>query len=232
MASITLPNETTDYREARNELLKAEIDLRTQVERVAAIRRGLPLGGRLKQDYAFDEMAADGQLRKVKLSELFEGSKESLFIYSFMYGPKMENPCPMCSSIIDGLNGNAPQITERINLAIVARSPIDRIMDFAKRRGWNALRLLSSANNSYNADYYGETAGGDQYPMANVFVRRNGSIHHFWGSELLYAGLEGDPRHMDMMWPLWNVLDATPEGRGSNWYPKLWAVSGAQGQGS
>jgi predicted dithiol-disulfide oxidoreductase (DUF899 family) len=220
MSGLTFPNETPRYRDARSELLQAEIDLRAQVERVAAMRRELTPGGELKEDYAFEEIASDGKAGTVRLSELFEDSKTSLFVYSFMYGPKMASPCPMCSSIIDGLNGNARHITQRINLAVVARSPIERIMAFAKARGWNSVRLLSSANNSYNADYFGETAAGDQYPMANVFVRRNGGIHHFWGAEMLYANLEGDPRHMDLMWPLWNVLDATPEGRG-DWYPPL-----------
>lgn len=94
------------------------------------------------------------------------------------------------------------------------------MMRLAKARGWNSLRLLSSAKNTYNTDYFGETADGDQYPMANVFVRRDGAIHHSWGAETLDAELEGDPRHMDLMWPLWNVLDTTPEGRG-DWYPPL-----------
>ncbi|HEV8487417.1 MAG TPA: DUF899 family protein [Blastocatellia bacterium] len=221
MAPLRFPNETTGYREARDGLLKAEIELVAQIERVAAMRRGLPPGGVLKEDYAFEEIAADGQLRTVKLSELFEGSKTSLFVYSFMYGPKMENPCVMCSSILDGLNGNARHITQRVNLAVVARSPIERILAFAKPRGWNSLRLLSSAKNSYNADYFGETAEGDQYPMANVFVRKGDLINHFWGTDMLYADLDREPRHMDLMWPLWNVLDTTPEGRGQDWYPPL-----------
>jgi predicted dithiol-disulfide oxidoreductase (DUF899 family) len=221
MASMKFPNETTDYRQARSALLQAEIDLRNQVEQVAAMRRRLPPGGAVKQDYEFDEIGPGGQIRKVKLSELFEGSKNSLFIYSFMYGPKMEHPCVMCSSIVDGLNGNARHITQRINLAVVARSPIERIMAFARPRGWNSVRLLSSANNSYHPDYFGETDAGDQRPMANVFVRSDGVIRHFWGTEMAYADIEGQPRHMDLMWPLWNVFDTTPEGRGTDWYPPL-----------
>jgi len=222
MATLKFPNERPDYREARDSLLKAEIDLRAQIERVAALRRGLPPGGALIQDYEFDEIGPDSKIRKVKLSELFQGNKNSLFVYSLMYGPKMEHPCVMCSSIVDGLNGNARHISERINLAVVARSPIERIMEFARHRGWNRVRLLSSANNTYNADYFGETAAGDQYPMANVFVRKDGSINHFWGTEMLYNGTNGqDPRHMDLMWPLWNVFDTTPEGRGTDWYPSL-----------
>jgi len=221
MASMKFPNENQGYREARDKLLKAEIDLREQVERVAAMRRALPRGGALKQDYEFDEIGPDGNKRGVRLSELFQGSKDSLFLYSLMYGPKMEDPCVMCSSIVDALNGNARHISERINLAVVARSPIERIIAFAKPRGWNSVRLLSSANNTYHPDYFGETADGEQYPMANVFVKRGGQIDHFWGTEMLYADIEGQPRHMDLMWPLWNVFDTTPGGRGTDWYPSL-----------
>jgi predicted dithiol-disulfide oxidoreductase (DUF899 family) len=220
MSGLSFPNESISYRAARNELLEKEIALRAEVERVAALRRGLPPGGQLKENYAFEEIDSDGEVRSVKFSELFDESKTSLFVYSWMYGPAMAQPCPMCASIIDGLNGNAPHIKQRINLVVVARSPIERITAFAKGRGWTSLRFLSSAKNSYNADYFGETAGGDQYPMANIFVRRDGSIHHFWGTEMLYANVGGDPRHMDLMWPLWNVLDTTPEGRG-DWYPPL-----------
>ena len=131
------------------------------------------------------------------------------------------HPCGMCSSILDGLNGNARHIDQRVNFVAVARSPIERILAFARPRGWNSLRLLSSANNTYNADYFGETSEGDQYPMANVFMREGDVIRHFWGTDMLYADLDRQPRHMDLMWPLWNLLDTTPEGRGRDWYPPL-----------
>lgn len=220
MPALIFPNESPDYRRARDELARAEMDLKRQVDHTAALRRRLPLGGALKEDYVFDELGKDGRVRKVKLSELFERGKDSLFLYSFMYGPEMTEACPMCSSFLDGLNGNAPHIAQRIKLAVVARSPIRRIAKFATTRGWKNLRMLSSARNSYNADYFGETADGKQDTMANVFTRRDGAIYHFWGSEKQYLRPGGDPCHMDMMWPLWNVLDTTPEGRG-DWYPPL-----------
>ena len=107
-------------------------------------------------------------------------------------------------------------------MAIVARSPIERIQEHAAARGWKRLRLLSSANNSFQADYHAEAPDGAQWPMANVFVRRDGTIHHFWGSELMFREFPtGNQRHVDMIWPLWNVLDLTPEGRGESWYPSL-----------
>ena len=220
MAALTFPNESPDYRHARNELAKAEMDLKQQVDRTAALRRQLPLGGALKEDYVFEELGKGGRARKIRLSDLFENGKDALFLYSFMYGPKVKDACPMCSSFLDGLNGNAPHIMQRINLAVVARSPIQRIAKFANARGWNRLRMLSSARNSYNVDYFGESANGEQDTMANVFVRRDGRIYHFWGTEKQCLTPQSDPCHMDTMWPLWNVLDTTPEGRG-DWYPPL-----------
>jgi len=218
----TFPNESHEYRKARNELLEAEAALRRQIEEVAALRRKLPLGGPVKEDYVFEEIREGGRVTKVKLSELFAPGQDSLFLYGFMFGPDMKEPCPLCTSMLDGLNGSALHVTQRVNLAVAARSPIQRIKEFAATRGWTNLRLLSSANNRYHRDYLAEDADGNQWPMANVFVKRGRAIHHFWGSELLFNKYEGgDMRHLDLLWPLWNVFDLTPEGRGENWYPSL-----------
>jgi predicted dithiol-disulfide oxidoreductase (DUF899 family) len=215
------PNESPEYRKARDELLAAEAKLRTHVEEVAALRRKLPLGGKIGEDYAFEEWG-DGSVRPVRLSQLFEPKKDSLFLYSFMYGPNMKRPCPLCTSFLDGLDAQVQHIGQRISVAVAARSPIQRIREFAQERGWKRLRLVSSANNSYHRDYFGEDKKGSQWPMANVFVRRPGGVHHFWGSELLFEDYSGgDSRHIDMMWPLWNVLDTTPEGRTRDFYPEL-----------
>ena len=210
-------NEGKAYRTARNKLLRAEIALRRRVEQLAALRRKLPVGGAVPEDYAFESESGP-----VRLSQLFERG-DTLVAYSFMYGPKMARPCPMCSSMLDGLNGNAGHIAERTNLVVIAKSPLPRILEFARERGWSKLRFISSANNTYNRDYHGEGPDGSQWPMMNVFVRRKGAIRHFWASEMLAA--KSDPRqnarHVDTTWPLWNLLDLTPEGRGKDWYPKL-----------
>ncbi len=222
MTNPTFPNESAEYRSARDTLLTAEAELRQHIEDVAALRRRLPLGGEVKEDYVFDELGPGGEVTQVRLSELFAPDKESLFIYSYMYGPAMKTPCTLCTAILDGLNGNALHVARRLNLAVVARSPIERVTEVARSRGWTNLRLLSSADNTYQADYFGEDESGNQWPMANVFARRNGAIHHSWGSELLFRPFEGgDMRHVDLLWPLWNLLDLTPEGRGMDWYPKL-----------
>jgi predicted dithiol-disulfide oxidoreductase (DUF899 family) len=225
--AASFPNESPDYRRARNELLDAEIDLRRHVERVAELRRQLPPGGKVPEDYVFEEGGRDlndrSTSRRVRMSELFEPGKDTLMLYSFMYGPAMAAPCPMCSSLIDGFNAVAPHLAERINFAVVAKSPVERIREFARGRGWDGVRFLSSGGNTFNRDYHGEMPDGAQMPMMNVFVRRDGAVHHFAGSELLYAPADPgqDPRHIDITWPLWNLLDLTPEGRGTKWYPTL-----------
>jgi predicted dithiol-disulfide oxidoreductase (DUF899 family) len=225
--SFRFPNEGDSYRSARNQLLQAEMDLRRRVEEVAALRRQLPLGGEISEDYIFEEGPADlnapPTVRQVSLSQLFQPGKDTLALYSFMFGPKMKAACPMCSSIIDGLNATAIHACQRMSLAVVAKSPLERLRGFALHRGWSRLRLLSSAGNHYNRDYYGENSEGGQQPSLNIFVRRGGKVQHFFHSELLLVPPEPgqNQRHVDMMWPLWNLLDFTPEGRGTDWYPGL-----------
>ena len=220
------PNESKAYRAARDNLLKAEMDLRRNVESVAALRRKLPLGGPIPEDYEFEEGAADiddtETVRRVRMSDLFRRDA-SLAVYSYMYGPAMAKACPMCTSILDALDRTAPHAGQRINVVVVAKSPIQRIRAIARERGWRNLRLLSSAGNSYNRDYHGEDAKGSQTPALNVFTREGGRIHHAWCSELMFAPSDPgqNPRHVDMMWPLWNLFDFTPEGRGTDWFPKL-----------
>jgi predicted dithiol-disulfide oxidoreductase (DUF899 family) len=129
----------------------------------------------------------------------------------------------MCTSFLDSIEGAIDHLTQRANFAVVAKSPLARVKKIAKARGWRRLPLLSSANNTYNLDYHGENAAGGQLPMMNVFVRRNGAIYHSYATELHFmpADKGQNQRHIDMMWPLWNMLDLTPEGRGADWYPSL-----------
>jgi predicted dithiol-disulfide oxidoreductase (DUF899 family) len=216
---IRFPGESDEYRAARNELLLAEMDLRERLEAVAALRRRLPRGGRLKEDYVFEEISAGAQ-RRTRFSELFGPGRRSLVVYSFMYGPAAERPCPMCTSFLDGLDRYALHVEPRVALAVVAKSPIERIRAWGDERGWTRLRLLSSSGNAYNADYHAETPDGGQIPACNLFIRTDNDIHHFWGAELLYAPAQGHPRHVDLLWPIWAFFDLTPEGRDS-WMPKL-----------
>lgn len=219
---VRFPGESPAYRAARDKLIEAEIALRRQIEAVAEERRKLPLGGEVPEDYLFDE--SDGSaVKQVRLSQLFADKKDTLIVYNYMYGPQMAEPCTLCTSMLDSLNGEAPHVVQRVNLAVVAKSPIARIIEFTRARGWRNLRLLSSANCTYNTDYHGENEKGDQVPAINVFVRRDGRVHHFYNAETLYGQADPgqDNRHLDLIWPLWNVFDLTPEGRGEKWYPRL-----------
>lgn len=233
------PGESADYRRARNDLLEAELELRRAIERVASQRRALPPGGVVPEDYRFEE--ADGSGGEVGFSELFAAGKDTLVVYSFMFPryhsdsrpaptrgatanlPREETPCPSCTSILDSLDGAAQDLNQVVNLAVVAKSDPGRVRAFADDRGWRNLRLLSSRNNSYNRDYNAEDAEGNQAPILNVFVRVGDEIRHTWASELMWAPRdEGeDPRHVDSIWPLWNVLDMTREGRGGADLPGL-----------
>lgn len=219
-----LPGESDEYRAARDELLAAEVELRDAVERVAAMRSRLPLGAPVGEDYEFEEaVLPDGGVRRVTLSGLFEEGRDSLIVYQYMWAPDWEKPCPMCTAIVDNLDGNALHARRRTNLVVIAKAPAARLAEMAAARGWRHIRLASSYGTTFNRDYLAEWESdhGSQHPMINVFARRDGAIHHFWSSEAMFVDRGGDPRHADMIWGLWNLLDLTPEGRGTEWYPSL-----------
>jgi predicted dithiol-disulfide oxidoreductase (DUF899 family) len=238
---VAFPGESAEYRAARNRLLDQEIELRGAMEAVAAARRRLPPGGVVPEDYVFRGQGPDGGPAEVRLSELFDPGKDSLLIYSMMFprapdddspGPQggqtallplAESPCPSCTALLDQLDGAAEHAAQRVNLAVAAKAPIERVLTFARERGWRRLRLLSSAGTSYNRDYLAETADGNQQPMLNVFQRDRETIRHFWGSELFYAPADPgqEPRHVGTIEPLWNLFDLTPEGRGTDWHEQL-----------
>ena len=223
------PGESDEYRQARDDLLRAEMELRSQSEAVAEQRRRLPLGGTVPEDYEFQDWdVPTGSPRGVKLSELFQGDKDTLFLYAFMFlpgpnGDPLGSPCPACTSIIDAVAGQARHLSQLVNLAVSAKVPIEQFRAHAYTRGWADIRMLSSAANSFNHDYRSERPDGGQLPIAHVFVRRDGAIHHTWSSELAFAPTaEGQhPRHVDFMWPMWNILDMTPGGRTEGFHPSL-----------
>ena len=225
-AATRFPGESDEYRRARNRLLRSEINLKRQEETVAKQRRALPLGGAVKTDYAFAGAAAgDGDVRDVTLSELFAPGKKTLYLYNFMFPERVGSmtPCPSCTSIIDAVDGAARHLAQRINFAVIAKAPIETFVRHARNRGWRHTLLLSSADNTFNRDYGAEDETGQQWPLAHVFTRRGKKIHHFWTSELWWAPHDPgqDARHVDFMWPLWLMLDRTPEGRGKTWGPQL-----------
>ena len=236
MTNLNFPNESAAYRAARNALLAEEIALRRHAEAVAAQRRALPEGGKVPEDYLFERIGANGMPEMVAMSKLF-GRHRTLILYSFMYGPDVDEPCPMCTHLLDSVNGGARHAGQRASLYVVAKSPIARLVEWARARGWDHLRFLSTAGNGYDADYFGDSSkvpaeirrmrdpkGGPDWDetMFHVFRLDEGIVRHFWGSELTWAPAEPGQHHRsgDAVNALWGLLDMTPEGRG-NFMPKL-----------
>jgi predicted dithiol-disulfide oxidoreductase (DUF899 family) len=222
MAAFRFPNESAEYRRRRDALLEREIELRDQIEAVAAERRALPLGGRLKEDYRFERVAEDGQACPVAFSELF-GEHDSLIIYSMMFGPEWDAPCPSCASIVDSINVNGRAVRETTALAVVAAARVEQLEHWGRRRGWSNFVLASALNNDYLLDYCAFPDATDPALVSalNAFKRTPDGIFHTWGSELAGRPMaNGHPRHVDMIWPLWNLLDVTPGGRGDAVVPK------------
>jgi predicted dithiol-disulfide oxidoreductase (DUF899 family) len=102
---------------------------------------------------------------------------------------------------------------------MIVRSPIERLVAFKKERVWRHLRLYSDTDGDYTRDYvHPEDA---DVPGHSIFTRRHGTIRHFWSEEMSEGDPGQDPRGAPDPMPLWQVLDKTPEGRGTDWYPKL-----------
>ena len=212
--------ESAAYRAARIALLAEEIALRRQIQRAAEHRRALPPGP-VAKDYRF----LDEQGRELGLLDLF-GEHDTLFTYFWMFGPERERPCPMCTSFVGSLDVPAPDIAQRLALAIVGRSPVARQLAFARERGWDHLKFYQTVGDDFARDSGALTDGpnGIDEGAAVVVWRRDGD-----GARLFWAA-EGGPETADPGFdphlapdptPLWNLLDWTPEGRSPGWYPRL-----------
>jgi len=152
MSGLRYPNESREYRDARDRLLKEEQELIDKVKSVAARRRNLPPGGQLKEDYIF-QWANDGKVgNRVKFSELFT-DKDTLLLYSFMFGPNWDKPCPSCTSLVDGFDRTSYQVTRDAAFVAIAKAPADRINAWAKERRWSQIALVSGSDSPYQADY-------------------------------------------------------------------------------
>jgi predicted dithiol-disulfide oxidoreductase (DUF899 family) len=219
-----LTNESEEYLGKREELRLAEVELMRQRERVAALRRGLPQGAAV-QDYAFTEGRADLEagdmpIRTVRLRELFTGPNRSLVVYHFMYGKKQARPCPMCTMIIDGWNGIGHHVSQNADVVIVAAADPAALREHARKRGWDNLRLLSCGDNTFKYDLGSEDREGRQNSTVSVFTKdADGTVRHFYTAHPSMA-LDIKERGLDLLCPVYNVLDLTPQGRG-NWSASL-----------
>jgi predicted dithiol-disulfide oxidoreductase (DUF899 family) len=212
---VHFPNESAAYRKSRNALLVEEIELRRHMERVASQRRELPPGGEIPRNFEFvSEQGLTG------LSELF-GDKSTLMIYSMMYGPQRKAPCPSCTSFLSSWNGTAVNLRERVAMVVTARSPIERLIEYKTQRGLTNLRFGSDVSGEYTRTYVSPEDA--DVPGFSVFSRRDGIIRHFYTGEMSGAMADPgqDPRGGPDLDPLWLMLDVTPGGRGTDWYPRL-----------
>lgn len=213
------PGESEGYAQARQELLAQEIELQRHIDSVAEQRRKLPPGPVIDKDYRFKDVNGD----EVGLADLF-GDKETLVTYFWVYGPDRERPCPMCTNLLGPLDANAKDLQQRVALAILGRSPVERQVAFARERGWRHLQFHQTVGDGYALDFGGlDPAKGWEYPVLAVFRKTGDGVRLFWKGEMTgeMADAGKDPRGGPDFAPLWSALDLTPEGRGEKWYPKL-----------
>ena len=186
-----LANESAAYGAARAALLQAEIALRDQREKVAELRRQLPVDTEV-EEYLFHEgprdLTQDAPISEVRLAELFDKPDQPPVVYQFMYGVAQENPCPSCTMWTDGLNAVAHHLAQQVNFAVIAAAGIKDWRAWGRQRGWSRLRLVSSAGTSFKEDFKLQDEDGDRYPGVSVFVRKSdGSLRHFYSSSAIMA---------------------------------------------
>ncbi|MBU0748332.1 MAG: DUF899 family protein [Gammaproteobacteria bacterium] len=217
-AKTPFPGASAAYEKARQELLAREIEFRRQLTKLTEQRRALPPGPVIEKDYRFK----DEQDFEVGLLELFD-DKDTLVTYFWMYGQQRGRPCPMCTNWLGAVNGNAADIKQRVALKILGRSPVERQFAFAQERGWRHLNFVQTVGDDYAKDLGVLMPDGSEYPALVVFRRDGDKVRLFWASEMTreMADPGQDPRDAPDIASLWSILDLTPEGRGTDWYPKL-----------
>jgi predicted dithiol-disulfide oxidoreductase (DUF899 family) len=217
-AKTPFPGASAEYEKARQALLAEEIEFRRHLTRLTEQRRALPPGPVITKNYRFK----DEQDFEVGLLELF-GDRDTLVTYFWMYGPQRGRPCPMCTNWLGAVNGNAADIKQRVALKILGRSSVERQYAFAQERGWRDLNFVQTVGDDYAKDLGILLPDGSEYPALIVFKRDGDQVRLFWASEMTKAmGDPGqDPRDAPDIASLWSILDLTPDGRGTDWYPKL-----------
>ena len=214
------PNESESYRKQREELLQAEIALKEQRERVAALRRALPRDT-LSEDYRLQvvQVADGGPVRECSLSELFDDPAKPLVLVHYMFGKAQTDPCPMCMLWADGYDGAVPHLLQHVNFGVLVAGDLDRFRSFGRERGWRNLRLISAADSTIKRDLSMEGSEGQQLPGVSVYtLGGDGRVRHFYTGSAIMT--DEHHRGMDLLSPVWNFLDLTPGGRG-DWWPQV-----------
>ena len=157
-----LPGESAAYARCV-QLLEEEIALQRQIDRVSEMRRSLPDGPLVAKDYRFEDM--NGQ--EVGLVHLF-GAHDTLITYFWMYGPERKRPCPMCTNLLGPLDANAKDLMERVSLAVLGRSTVERQLACAQERGWHALKFHQIIGDEYALDLGGlDPDSGSEWPVVS-----------------------------------------------------------------
>lgn len=219
-----LTTESPEYRRLRAELLEAEIGLKEQRERVAELRRKLPIDTPLPAEYVFEEgprdlSEGDAPIRERTLSSLFENPAQPLILMQFMFGGAQTSQCPMCTMWADGYDGAVPHLEQNVNFGVVVAGDLLEMRQHGRNRGWRNVRILSSQGTSFKRDFGFENEEGGQTSGVSVFtLADDGTPRHFYSGSALMS-----PEHfrgMDLLSPVWNFLDLIPVGRG-DFFPRL-----------
>jgi predicted dithiol-disulfide oxidoreductase (DUF899 family) len=148
---MTLPKIASrdEWLKARKELLVKEKELTRQRDELSTARRNLPMV-EIEKDYRFT--GPDGS--EVRLIDLFEGRRQ-LIIYHFMFPPEWDEGCPSCSAGIDELS---PGFLEHLHTrdtsyALVSRAPIEKLLAWRKKKGWDHIPWYSAHGIEFNHDF-------------------------------------------------------------------------------
>lgn len=212
-------NESAAYAKAREALLAEELEVRRHLGRLARQNRELPQGPEMPETWKFVGMNGG----EVGLAEMF-GPRDTLVLYHWMYGPERNRPCPMCTNLLGPLAANAADLRQRVALAVVSRSKVERMIAFGIERGWRDLPYYQAVGDDFSLAIGGlDAPKGSEMPVLMVLRKAEGKVRLHWMGETTteMADPGEDPRGAVDLAPLWNVLDLTPAGRDPKWYPRL-----------
>ena len=207
--SWLMPGASAEYETARRRLVGEEQDLRDRIERVAAIRRAMPPGPFVGNYEFFDGSA------RVTLSELFSEEKPYLVMYHVMYFRDDSEFCPMCSMWADAWNGVAPHVEQRANIVLASVAPPEALERWKQQRGWDRIRVVSDADDSFARDTGAQDAEGHPIPTVLVFEKAPEGVRHVYTAHAEYC--DDTWRGIDLLSPTWAILDLLPSGRG-DWH--------------
>ncbi len=140
----------SEHREARLNLLTKEKELTRAHDALCKERRTLPIV-EVTKPYTFTKMTDDGKEESVSLLDLFEG-RQQLIIYHFMFDPSWDVGCRMCSLLADSIAPLEHLHSRSTSFVVVSRAPIEKLMAFQKRMGWN-FPWVSSSGSDFNYDF-------------------------------------------------------------------------------